>query len=411
MISRAIDINQELSPGKTLLLLGPRRSGKTTLLKKLIDGTDKKYLFLNGDNLLEQELLSVPDISKIAPIVGGYDLLAIDEAQNIENIGRALKIINDTYPDLSVFATGSSSFDLHGQIGEPLVGRKRTLVLYPFWLKELCDDQSSLPPQLVWQHLRDTVLVFGQYPQSHVATNNNERTEFLRELVDSLLLKDILAFQDVKSPRILHRLLELLAHQIGSEVSLNELAGRLGIHKATVDRYLDLLEKAFIIFRLGGFSKNMRSEVTRTAKYLFYDVGVRNAIINNFNRLELRDDVGRLWENYALVERMKARSYLGSYAKQHFWRTWQQSEIDLIEDKDGELHGYEFKWSRNKRVSAPKEWIKAYPNNSHFEAIYPDDFLDFAFGDIRQAVQGNARANTTANSSSNGISPGSPKTD
>lgn len=380
MILRALDIKKELSPGKTLILLGPRRSGKTTILKRLIEETSGKHLLLNGDNLLDQDLLSVPDISKIAPIVGGYDLLAVDEAQNIENIGRTLKIINDTYPGLSVIATGSSSFALHGQIGEPLVGRKRTLILYPFWLKELCDDQKQLPPQLVWQRLRDTVLVFGQYPQSHTAANNNERAEFLRELVDSLLLKDILAFQDVKGPRIFHRLLELLAYQIGSEVSLNELSGRLGIHKATVDRYLDLLEKAFVIFRLGGFSRNMRSEVTRTAKYFFYDVGVRNAIINNFNRLELRDDLGRLWENYALVERMKSRSYLGAYARQHFWRTWQQSEIDLIEDKDGRLYGYEFKWTRNKRVSAPKEWVKAYPDNSQFEAVYPDEFLDFAFG-------------------------------
>jgi predicted AAA+ superfamily ATPase len=380
MIERALYIENLLSPGRTLLLLGPRRSGKTTLLQHFLNGTTKSYLLLNGDNVRDQSLLSTPDESSLNPTVSGIELLVIDEAQNIENIGRSLKIINDSHPEIAVIATGSSSFDLRGQIGEPLVGRKHTVLLYPFWIDELCANDQTAPPALTWQRLRDTLLIFGQYPQSFTAPNNRERTDFLIELVDSLLLKDILAYQEVKGSRVLRRLLELLAHQIGGEVSLSELGSHLNIHKATVDRYLDLLEKSFVIFRLGGFSRNMRSEVTRTAKYYFYDVGVRNAIINNFNPLELRDDVGKLWENYALVERMKARAYTGPIANQYFWRTWQQSEIDLIEDRGGRLYGYEFKWNPNKTVKIPREWTNAYPENTSFEVITPENFLQFAQG-------------------------------
>jgi predicted AAA+ superfamily ATPase len=380
MIDRAIPLEDVLSPGRTLLLLGPRRSGKTTLLNRYLKSAGNNYLLLNGDNVLDQGLLSTPELSRISPTIDGFDLLVIDEAQNIDNIGKSLKIINDNYPDLTVIATGSSSFDLRGQIGEPLVGRKRTVFLYPFWIKELCADDRTAPPSVTWQRLRDTVLIYGQYPQSFTASNNKERAEFLVDLIDSLLLKDILAYQEVKGSHILRRLLELLAHQIGGEVSLSELGSQLGIHKATVDRYLDLLEKSFVIFRLGGFSRNMRSEVTRTAKYYFYDVGVRNALINNFNPLELRDDTGKLWENYALVERMKARSYVGPVANQYFWRTWQQSEIDLIEDRGGKLYGYEFKWSPRKTVRPPQEWTKAYPEYAAFEVITPEGFMKFAQG-------------------------------
>jgi predicted AAA+ superfamily ATPase len=381
MLKRAVDMDSLVQPGKTLLLLGPRRTGKTTLLNSFVEtsrSSGKRVALFNGDSMSDQEIFSKPDRAHLDTYISGYDIIALDEAQSVPQIGKSLKLINDSHPELIVVATGSSSFELHGQVGEPLVGRKRTAYLYPLWIDELLSADETVPPLARWRQLRDVLLVYGSYPQSVIAANNTERTEFLTELVDSLLLRDILTFQEVKGSRVLHKLLVLLAHQVGSEVSLSELASNLGINKITVDRYLDLLEKSYIVFRLGGFSRNMRSEVTRTAKYYFYDVGVRNAIINNLNPLGLRDDVGKLWENYALVERLKARSYLPIHANQYFWRTWKQSEIDLIEERDGALFAYEFKWNTAHPPAAPKEWVAAYPDNTAFSAITPDTFLPFA---------------------------------
>jgi predicted AAA+ superfamily ATPase len=379
MIKRALDIAEVASPGKALILYGPRRTGKTTLLKQYLQTSGKDYTLLNGDNLSDQQALSTPDIHKLDAVIGGFSIIAIDEAQNIPDIGRSLKLIVDEHPELIVIATGSSSFELAGQIGEPLVGRKRSAFLYPLWIKEICDNEQGTSAELAWQQVRDQLLIFGTYPQSYVANNDNERAEFLSDLVDSLLLKDILAYQEVKGSRILHQLLVLLAHQIGSEVSLSELGSQLNINKQTVARYLDLLEKSFVIFRLGGFSRNMRSEVVRTAKYYFYDTGIRNALINNFNSLGFRDDLGKLWENFALVERMKSGAYKRRRAARYFWRTWQKSEIDLIEDANGVLNPYEFKWSLNKRVKTPSEWQKAYPDAQPLEVITPENLTTFAF--------------------------------
>jgi len=379
MIPRSIDIGRAIAPGKTLALMGPRRTGKTTLLRHFLSQCGKRQVLYNGDNLLDQQAFSVPDASRLGAAVKGYEILAIDEAQNIPEIGRCLKIINDAFPELAVVATGSSSFELAGQIGAPLAGRSRSAFLYPFWLKEICDSEAAAPPEQTWRRIMEQVLIFGQYPQSYLADNDAEREDFLAELVNSLLLRDILAFQEVKGSRPLHQILILLAYQVGSEVSLSEVGSQLGINKATVGRYLDLLEKAYVIFRLGGFSRNMRSEVTRTAKYYFYDTGVRNALINNFNPLSLRDDLGRLWENYAIVERMKARDYGGLRASQYFWRTWQQSEIDLIEDAKGRLSPYEFKWQPGKRNKTPGEWLRSYPEARPLTVVGPDSFLGFAF--------------------------------
>jgi predicted AAA+ superfamily ATPase len=275
-----------------------------------------------------QHIFEIADSTILQKYIGHSTILAIDEAQAIPKIGQTLKLINDTMPNVSVIITGSSSFSLTGQIGEPLTGRKITCHLFPISLIEILADNPN--PIRTFQQRLPHYLIFGMYPNVLTAVNDDKRTEFLRELVDSYLLRDILTYQEVKGSRLLFQLLVLLAYQIGNEVSLTEIGSSLNIDKNTVARYLDLLEKSYIIFRLGGFSRNLRSEVTKTAKYYFYDIGVRNAIINNFNSLEIRDDIGKLWENFIIVERLKLRTYTNLYANQYFWRTWKQNEIDLI---------------------------------------------------------------------------------
>jgi predicted AAA+ superfamily ATPase len=373
-LSRYLDIKEELQPGKTLILFGPRRVGKTTLLSDFMAGTKEKVASYKGDEVSTQHAFEIADSVLLKPRVGSANILAIDEAQAIPNIGQTLKIINDTMPELSVIVTGSSSFELAGQVGEPLTGRKTTRYLFPLSLTELLAN-DTVPTKTFEQNL-PSYLVYGTYPNAITAKSDEERAEFLRELVDSYLLRDILTYQEVKGSRVLLQLLVLLAYQVGNEVSHQELGNSLNIDKNTVARYLDLLEKSYIIFRLGGFSRNLRSEVTKTAKYYFYDVGVRNAVINNFNMLDIRDDVGKLWENFILVERLKMRTYSKLYANQYFWRTWKQSEIDLIEEREGTLFAYEFKW-RDKSQSAPREWLEAYGDSTSWQVIHPGNALEF----------------------------------
>ncbi len=374
MIKRHLSISKSLQNGKTLVVFGPRRTGKTTLLKEFALNYESPISLYNGDNLDTQKRFSYFDISKLKPLVGHANVLVIDEAQMIPNIGKSLKIINDEMPDVAVVVTGSASFELAGQIGEPLVGRKITKFLYPLSVQEII--QNSVTPQITFEEILPQLLVFGMYPNVITAQTNKEREIFLQDLVNSQLLKDVLMYQQVKSADFLLRLLNLLAYQIGGEVSLSELSVSLGVDRKTVERYLDLLEKSFIIFRVGGFSRNLRSEITKTARYYFYDIGVRNAVINNFNDLDIRNDVGQLWENFAIIERLKARSYNDIFANQYFWRTWGQSEIDLIEERDGIYHGYEMKW-KPKKQKAPNEWTKAYEKSSTYKIISPDTFLDF----------------------------------
>ena len=376
LVKRAINIESQIQPGKTLLIFGPRRVGKTTLLQEFQKTSPKKIITYNGDNLSAQNNFSIPDISNLAPLVAGFDILIVDEAQNIPNFGQSLKILNDQMPDLTVIATGSSSFQLHGQVGEPLVGRKNTIYLYPLSLNEIILHQGEKPPLLLWQETKEQLLIYGTYPNSVLAASNHERQKFLLEMVDSLLLKDILKFQEVKGSAVVLKLLRLLAFQIGNEVSLEELGKNIGISRNTVARYLDLLEKAYVIFRLGGFSRNLRSEITKMSKYYFYDIGIRNALINNFNILDMRDDTGKLWENFALMERVKHQSYHSLFVNNFFWRTWSQNEIDLIEEQNGKLHAFEFKYSSVKHVSPPKEFIKNYKNSS-FQVVSPDNILKF----------------------------------
>lgn len=373
-IKRYLDIQSELKPGKTLVLFGPRRVGKTTLLTEFMADSKETVVSYRGDELTTQHAFEVADSTQLQPYIGSAKVLAIDEAQAIPNIGQTLKVINDTMPDVSVVVTGSSSFELAGQIGEPLTGRKTTRYLFPIALTELL--ANDITPERIFQNNLPQLLVYGMYPNAITANTHDERAEFLRELVDSYLLRDILTYQEVKGSRTLLQLLVLLAYQIGNEVSHTELGSSLGIDKNTVARYLDLLEKSYIIFRLGGFSRNLRSEVTRKAKYYFYDIGVRNAVINNFNPLEIRDDVGKLWENFIMVERLKMRTYTSLYANQYFWRTWKQEEIDLIEERGGKLYGYEMKW-KDKSVSAPYEWRESYGDEAEWQVVSPKNALEF----------------------------------
>jgi predicted AAA+ superfamily ATPase len=373
MYTRAYEpLDKYIQPNKVLVIYGPRRVGKTTLLRSFLQQTSLKYKLDSGDNIRTQQLLGSQDFAEILPYVEGYELLAIDEAQNIPNIGMALKIIVDQVPGIRVIVTGSSSFELAGQVGEPLTGRKTTLTLYPLAQSELAVTANRYELR---EKLAET-LIFGSYPEVANAETRRQKIEVLTEIANSYLVKDILAFDRIKSSRTLMDLLKLLAFQAGSEVALNEITMQLGVDVKTVKRYLDLLEKAFVVYRLNGFSRNLRQEVTNKAKYYFFDNGIRNAIIAQFNPLDQRGDVGALWENFIIGERMKHRAYSFIPANAYFWRTYSQQEIDLVEERDGNLFGYEFKWSPQKAVKVPPEWNATYPE-AKYQAVTPENYFDF----------------------------------
>ena len=365
------NLENYLTPNKALLIFGPRQVGKTTLLNEFLKNTNLKYKLENGDNIKVQDVLSSEDFDRIKEFVEGYELIAIDEAQKIKNIGTGLKIIVDQVPGIKVIATGSSSFELLGQTGEPLTGRKTTIKLFPVAQLELKKLYNNYELK---DHLPE-YLIFGGYPSVVAETSKNKKIELLNEIVESYLLKDILEFEKVKGSKTIFNLLKLLAFQIGSEVSLSELAQDLGTDHKTVGRYIDILEQSFIIYPLTGFSRNLRSEINKKNKYYFYDNGIRNAIISNFNDLSSRDDIGQLWENFLFMERLKKREYNHIYANAYFWRTWEKQEIDLIEEEGSKLHAYEFKWSKDK-VKVPSKWSEAY-KDSTFEVITKDNYLDF----------------------------------
>ncbi len=303
--------------------------------------------------------------------VEGYDLIAIDEAQKIKGIGQGLKILVDQVPGLRIIATGSSSFELAGQVGEPLTGRKHTLTLYPIAQMELAMLHNA-------HELKESLtenLIYGSYPEVITTKNKHEKVRLLEDMVHSYLLKDILELEKVKSSKVLLDILRLLAFQMGCEVSLTEIGTQVGVDHKTVARYIDLFEKSFILFNLRGFNKNLRKEVTKKSKYFFYDNGIRNAIVSNFNALELRNDIGQLWENFVFIERLKKRSYKDVFANCYFWRTWDQKEIDLVEERDGNLFGYEMKWSKT-HTKPPADWVAAYKNAS-YEVITKENYLSF----------------------------------
>ncbi|MDP2909853.1 MAG: ATP-binding protein [bacterium] len=371
MIKRYYDLEKLIKPNKVLVIYGPRRAGKTTLVNHFLSGTKLKYKLDSGDNIQVQQILSSQDFSKIKEYASGYELIAIDEAQQIPNIGMGLKILVDQIPGLRLIATGSSSFDLLQQVGEPLTGRKTTLTLFPFSQKELLEIYNKFELK---QNLED-FLIFGSYPEIVVAKNHEEKINLLNELVNSYLLKDVFSLERIKGSKPILDLLKLLSFQVGNEVSLNELATQVHLDVKTTDKYLDILEKTFVIKRLGTFSRNLRKEIRSKAKYYFYDNGVRNAVISQFNRLDNRNDVGFLFENFMVMERLKKQEYSPIYANNYFWRTYNQKEVDFVEEREGKLFGYEFKWN-DKKIKEPKEWRGTY-SNAEYKVITPENYLDF----------------------------------
>ncbi len=360
-----------LKQGKVSVLYGPRRVGKTELLKKLIATFNGTLYSGTGDNLELMEILSSRTLSRIVTHFSRYDLVFIDEAQRIPEVGLGLKLLIDHFPEKTVVVTGSSSFGLSKNIGEPLTGRNVTRILYPLSVYEL---NKQLGGMKIVEQL-ENLMIFGGYPEVLNSATKIDKTEYLMSLRDSYLFKDILELENIRNPLKLTQLLKMLAFQIGHEVSLNELGNNLGIAKQSVERYLDLLEKTFIIKRVGGFSRNLRKEVVKSSRYYFWDVGIRNALINNFNPLNQRNDTGMLWENFMYMERLKTKHYKGIYTNDYFWRTYDQQEIDLIEERDGKLFAFEFKYApRNAKV--PKAWRNAYPD-SEFQVISKDNFLEF----------------------------------
>lgn len=372
MIKRVYDLEKLVAPGKVLVIYGPRRVGKTTLLNSYLSAAKAKYKLDSGDNIRTRHVLSSQDFPSILEYAAGYDLLAIDEAQQVPNIGMGLKILVDQVPSLKVIATGSSSFDLAGAIGEPLTGRKTTITLFPIAQMELLEkhNRHELRERL------DDFLVFGSYPEVVIAKSRREKIAVLEELVNSYLLKDILSLDRVKNSQVLLDLLKLVAFQIGGEVSLNELAVHIKLDVKTVGRYLDIFEKAFVLKRIGGFSRNLRKEIVSKAKYYFLDNGIRNAVVTQFNPLESRNDVGLLWENFLAAERMKKCAYHDLHGSSYFWRTYDGQEVDWVEEREGKLLGYEFKWSDRAKRKAPKDWRGTYAN-AELAVINRDNYLDF----------------------------------
>lgn len=372
MIARIYDdLNTYLKPNEVLIIYGPRRVGKTVLLENFLSKTALKYKLENGGDLSLQETFASQRIETFKRYAEGYDLIAIDEAQYIPNVGVGLKLLVDTIPGIKVIATGSASFELSNKIGEPLTGRSTILTLYPVSQLEL--KQKFNIHEL--SQKKEEYLIFGSYPKILTIKTSEEKAKQLRALVNSYLLKDILELEEVKGSKILLDLLRLLAFQIGSEVSLSELAQNLPIDPKTVARYLDLLEKTFVITAVRGYSRNLRKEISNKSKYYFYDNGIRNAVISNFNPINLRDDVGRLWENFLVVERIKKQTYKSIFANNFFWRTWDQKEIDWVEEREGKLFGFEFKYSLSK-TKIPKEFLLTYPG-SKIEIINTENYLDF----------------------------------
>ncbi len=377
IISRIIEpqILKSLIPNKVVVLLGPRRVGKTVLLTQVMEKIEEPYIFLSGEDFEVLSLLERRSIQNYKSFVGEKKLLIIDEAQKIPDIGNKLKLMVDHIDGLKILITGSSAFDIGNHTGEPLTGRKTTYHLYALSEEELNQTENLIEKR---GNLR-TRLIYGNYPELLQKVGYDQKAEYLREIINSYLLKDILAFENIRNSDKIVSLLRLIAYQVGSEVSLQELGNQLSMSKNTVEKYLDLLSKVFVIHKLGGFSRNLRKEVTKNSKWYFYDNGLRNLLIANVNPLEARNDIGILWENYIIGERIKFQHYSRMIVNNYFWRTYDQQEIDWVEERGGKLYGYEFKWNSTKKVKAPGAWKKQY-ENGEFNVIHPDNYLDWVMG-------------------------------
>ena len=360
-------IKGDLGGGKAIILIGAKQVGKTTLIKKVLK--DKRYLFLDGDDPAIRKMLTYPNTEEIRTILKDYKIIFIDEAQRINGIGLTTKIITDRFKDVQLIVSGSSSFDLGNRLNEPLTGRKWEYELFPISWEEYEDKVGYIDAE---RQLSNR-LIYGFYQE--VLNNAGKERKILKNLVGSYLYRDILAFSDIRKPEILDNLLLALALQVGNEVNYNELAQLIGVNKITVQKYINILEKAYIIFRLKSFSRNLRNEIKRNKKIYFYDNGIRNMIIGNFSSIELRTDIGALWENFLIAERVKQNKYKDTFVRVYFWRTKQQQEIDFVEEKNGEIYGYEFKWNMKRNTKIPKTFIDTY--NAKTRIIDRSNFREF----------------------------------
>lgn len=375
MINRIVisQITEKIDDNKAILILGPRQCGKTTLVKEIVSKLSADHIWWNGDEADLRIQLSNPTSSQLRQMIGKSRLLVIDEAQRIENIGICIKLITDELSDVKVIATGSSSFELANRINEPLTGRKWEFTLLPFSFEEMVKHKDLTDEK----RLLEQRLIYGYYPD--VVNNPSKEREILKELSDSYLYKDILIWEKIKKAERMERLVQALAFQIGNQVSYHELGQQCGLDNQTVERYIHFLEKAFIVFRLGSLSRNLRNELKKNRKIYFFDNGLRNALINNFNPLSLRQDAGALWENYLMSERFKYHAFHRIFVNRYFWRTHAQQEIDYVEEQGGALQAFEFKWNPAKRTKFPSAFLHAYPV-SHTGVVSPENYVDFLTG-------------------------------
>lgn len=373
-INRALEstIEKYLKPNKVVVLLGARRVGKTELIKHILGKMEEEAMILNGEDEDTHIRLASRTVQNYKRLLGKTRLLVIDEAQAIPEIGQKLKLMVDTIDGLKILVTGSSVFDLNNQLGEPLVGRKMSLYLYPLAQMEFAPDENYL----MTRSKLDERLILGGYPELEQMDTWDEKVDYLKEQVNSYLLKDILEFEGIRKREKIVSILRMIAFRIGSEISVEGIANDLQLNKGTVDKYLDLLSKVFIIYKSTGFSRNLDNEITKKNKWYFYDNGIRNALINNFNQMAVRDDQGVLWENYIISERLKYQEYTRQHTSNFFWRTHTRQEIDWVEERGGKLYGYEIKWNAKREVKVPALWNKAYPEAT-FEVINPNNYLDF----------------------------------
>ena len=370
--AQLVRLERLVAPGKVVVVYGPRRVGKTTLIRRYVRQYDRDAFVVTGEDVTVREYLESQSLAKLRAFVGGRRTLIVDEAQYVRQIGLNLKLLADHVEGLRIIATGSSSFDLAQQTGEPLTGRKYTLLLLPLAQLELQEVEGAHETRA---HL-EMRLIYGSYPEVVLMESNEDREMYIKELVASYLFKDVLQLEGIRHTGKLLRLLQLIAFRIGREVSVAELGTQLGMNKNTVDRYLDLLEKAYVIYSRQGFSRNLRKEITKSRRYCFYDNGIRNGLIGNFNALSLRDDAGALWESYVLAERLKHNLYTGRLAESYFWRTYDRQEIDLVEEWGGRLYATEMKWSPRSAARAPGGWRQAYPDSA-FQVVHRENYLDF----------------------------------
>jgi uncharacterized protein len=369
MFNRILEeaVKNKLHKGKTIIVFGPRQVGKTTLIQKVVG--DKTHLFLDADDPEARLLLTRPNTEDLRTLIGSYNLVFIDEAQRIEDVGLTLKIIHDQFKDVQLIVSGSSAFELSNQTSEPLTGRKWEYKMYPVSWEEL---ESHVGFLTATRQLEQR-LIYGSYPD--VLNNPGDERSILTTLSGDYLYKDILAFAGIRKPDILDKIVRALALQVGHEVSYNEVAQLVGVDKNTVSSYIDLLEKSYVIFSLPSFSRNLRNEIKTNRKIYFVDNGIRNAVIQNFSPLEFRQDVGPLWENFLISERMKYKAYHQHYAHSYFWRTTDQKEVDYVEDIDGQIYGFEFKWNPKSKGKPPRQFEATY--QAKVKIISPENFRDF----------------------------------